>query len=126
MCTRQEVHEELAMLKDELKEEFLTYINRRLTDTTHCTPSQETLRQIAELRTWIEDHKRMTDTMNESMRDITRALFGDKDRGEIGIVQQNREVYEKVLSLDGIKGFFKWILMTGGVVGMLYTVFKKF
>ena len=126
MCTRQEVHEELSLLKDQLKEEFLTYINRRLTDTMHCTPSQETLRQIAELRTWIEEHKRMTDTMNESMRDITRALFGDKERGEIGIVQQNREVYEKVLSLNGIKGFFKWILMTGGVVGMLYTVFKKF
>lgn len=68
----------------------------------------------------------MTDTMNDSMRDITRALFGDKERGEIGIVQQNREVYEKVLSLNGIKGFFKWILMTGGVVGMLYTLFKKF
>ena len=86
----------------------------------HNTPSPATLVKLGELQDLARELQKSNDRLN-------RAVFGDpmdeEDKGMQGMV---REMYTKLIQVGGIKGFFKWIILTGSAVTFLYAFFRKF
>lgn len=86
----------------------------------HNSPSPATLVKLGELQDLARELQKSNDRLN-------RAVFGDpmddEDKGMQGMV---KEMYTKLIQVGGIKGFFKWIILTGSVVTFLYAFFRKF
>lgn len=86
----------------------------------HNAPSPATLVKLGELQDLARELQKSNDRLN-------RAVFGDpmddEDKGMQGMV---KEMYTKLIQVGGIKGFFKWIILTGSVVTFLYAFFRKF
>jgi hypothetical protein len=84
----------------------------------HMSPSPQTIERFDNIESWMKEHEVVSSN-------IVKALFGNSNTEEQGLVKQMKDVHDKVVAFDGIKGFFQWILLTGGVIGMLYAFFKK-
>lgn len=67
----------------------------------------------------------MFDTIKDENKKFHRVLFGDKETGEVGMQQMVKEMYTKIVQVNGLVGFFKLFMILGGVSGMLYAFFKK-
>lgn len=124
MCTtkveiQKIVKEELASVRQELKEDMLSIAQAVAKDTLkHERPAPETLAELKKIDNWIQRHEEVSNSFKQ-------ALFGDPQTGELGLVRMTRDMHEKFLSFSGVKGLFNWILLTGGVIGLLYALFKK-
>jgi hypothetical protein len=124
MCiTKEEVHkilaQELEKLRPELREDMYVVAQSVVKDyVSHERPSPQTMKELQDINRWISSHE-------EVSRTFSRALFGDTNTKEPGLVAMVRDVHEKILSFNGVKGLFQWILLTGGVLGILWTLFKR-
>lgn len=86
----------------------------------HNSPSPATLVKLGELQDLARELQKSNDRLN-------RVVFGDPlDRKDIGMHGKIDEMYTKLIQVGGIKGFFKWIMLTTGVISTLYVFFKKF
>lgn len=63
---------------------------------------------------------------SDNIRDIKELLYGNPEKGEKGMKQMVEEMHTRFVQANGIMGSMKLILLIGGVIGMLYTFFKKF
>lgn len=128
MCiTEQSIHDIVTKaLSEHEKREFENHktIEDKLDEAKkiamHNTPSPATLVKLGELQDLARELQKSNDRLN-------RAVFGDpmddEDKGMQGMV---KEMYTKLIQVGGIKGFFKWIMLTTGVISTLYVFFKKF
>lgn len=145
MCTKEEVRAVVTEEMVSLKEEIFTHINKRFADfPAHMVSAQTTVDELCKLRNWQHEHdeaqkardilrlkREETDAlwrqeMIEFSKDMKRAMFGDKQTGEIGMVREHKIVFDKMIGFKGVEGFFKWFLLSGGVVGLLFALFQKF
>ena len=86
----------------------------------HNAPSPATLVKLGELQDLARELQKSNDRLN-------RVVFGDPlDKKDIGMHGKIDEMYTKLIQVGGIKGFFKWIMLTTGVISTLYVFFKKF
>lgn len=86
----------------------------------HNAPSPTTLVKLGELQDLVRELQKNNDRLN-------RVVFGDPlDKKDIGMHGKIDEMYTKLIQVGGVKGFFKWILLTGSVVTFFYAFFKKF
>jgi hypothetical protein len=86
----------------------------------HNAPSPATLVKLGELQDLARELQKSNDRLN-------RVVFGDPlDTKDIGMHGKIDEMYTKLIQVGGIKGFFKWIMLTTGVISTLYVFFKKF
>lgn len=86
----------------------------------HNSPSPATLVKLGELQDLARELQKSNDRLN-------RVVFGDPlDKKDIGMHGKIDEMYTKLIQVGGIKGFFKWIMLTTGVISTLYVFFKKF
>lgn len=86
----------------------------------HNAPSPATLVKLGELQDLARELQKSNDRLN-------RVVFGDPlDQKDIGMHGKIDEMYTKLIQVGGIKGFFKWILLTGSVMTFLYAFFRKF
>ena len=86
----------------------------------HNSPSPATLVKLGELQDLARELQKSNDRLN-------RVVFGDPlDRKDIGMHGKIDEMYTRLIQVGGIKGFFKWIMLTTGVISTLYVFFKKF
>ena len=86
----------------------------------HNAPSPATLVKLGELQDLAVELQKSNDRLN-------RVVFGDPlDKKDIGMHGKIDEMYTKLIQVGGIKGFFKWIMLTTGVISTLYVFFKKF
>ena len=128
MCiTEQSIHDIVTKaLSEHEKREFENHktIEDKLDEAKkiamHNAPSPATLVKLGELQDLARELQKSNDRLN-------RAVFGDpmddEDKGMQGLV---KELYTKLIQVGGIKGFFKWIMLTTGVISTLYVFFKKF
>lgn len=128
MCiTEQSIHDIVTKaLSEHEKREFENHktIEDKLDEAKkiamHNAPSPATLVKLGELQDLARELQKSNDRLN-------RAVFGDpmddEDKGMQGMV---KEMYTKLIQVGGIKGFFKWIMLTTGVISTLYVFFKKF
>ncbi len=86
----------------------------------HNAPSPATLVKLGELQDLARELQKSNDRLN-------RVVFGDPlDKKDIGMHGKIDEMYTRLIQVGGIKGFFKWIMLTTGVISTLYVFFKKF
>ena len=86
----------------------------------HNSPSPATLVKLGELQDLARELQKSNDRLN-------RVVFGDPlDKKDIGMHGKIDEMYTRLIQVGGIKGFFKWIMLTTGVISTLYVFFKKF
>ena len=86
----------------------------------HNAPSPATLVKLGELHDLARELQKSNDRLN-------RVVFGDPlDKKDIGMHGKIDEMYTRLIQVGGIKGFFKWIMLTTGVISTLYVFFKKF
>lgn len=86
----------------------------------HNSPSPATLVKLGELQDLARELQKSNDRLN-------RVVFGDPlDRKDIGMHGKIDEMYTRLIQVGGIKGFFKWIMLTTGVISTLYVFFRKF
>jgi hypothetical protein len=86
----------------------------------HNSPSPATLVKLGELQDLARELQKSNDRLN-------RVVFGDPlDKKDIGMHGKIDEMYTRLIQVGGIKGFFKWIMLTTGVISTLYVFFRKF
>ena len=128
MCiTEQSIHDIVTKaLSEHEKREFENHktIEDKLDEAKkiamHNAPSPATLVKLGELQDLARELQKSNDRLN-------RVVFGDPlDKKDIGMHGKIDEMYTKLIQVGGIKGFFKWIMLTTGVISTLYVFFKKF
>ncbi len=128
MCiTEQSIHDIVTKaLSEHEKREFENHklIEDKLDEAKkiamHNSPSPATLVKLGELQDLARELQKSNDRLN-------RVVFGDPlDKKDIGMHGKIDEMYTKLIQVGGIKGFFKWIMLTTGVISTLYVFFKKF
>ena len=128
MCiTEQSIHDIVTKaLSEHEKREFENHktIEDKLDEAKkiamHNAPSPATLVKLGELQDLAVELQKSNDRLN-------RVVFGDPlDKKDIGMHGKIDEMYTKLIQVGGIKGFFKWIMLTTGVISTLYVFFKKF
>ena len=128
MCiTEQTIHDIVTKaLSEHEKREFENHklIEDKLDEAKkiamHNSPSPATLVKLGELQDLARELQKSNDRLN-------RVVFGDPlDKKDIGMHGKIDEMYTKLIQVGGIKGFFKWIMLTTGVISTLYVFFKKF
>jgi hypothetical protein len=128
MCiTEQSIHDIVTKaLSEHEKREFENHktIEDKLDEAKkiamHNAPSPATLVKLGELQDLVRELQKSNDRLN-------RVVFGDPlDRKDIGMHGKIDEMYTRLIQVGGIKGFFKWIMLTTGVISTLYVFFKKF
>ena len=128
MCiTEQAIHDIVTKaLSEHEKREFENHklIEDKLDEAKkiamHNSPSPATLVKLGELQDLARELQKSNDRLN-------RVVFGDPlDKKDIGMHGKIDEMYTKLIQVGGIKGFFKWIMLTTGVISTLYVFFKKF
>ncbi len=128
MCiTEQSIHDIVTKaLSEHEKREFENHktIEYKLDEAKkiamHNAPSPATLVKLGELQDLARELQKSNDRLN-------RVVFGDPlDKKDIGMHGKIDEMYTKLIQVGGIKGFFKWIMLTTGVISTLYVFFKKF
>ena len=128
MCiTEQSIHDIVTKaLSEHEKREFENHktIEDKLDEAKkiamHNAPSPATLVKLGELQDLARELQKSNDRLN-------RVVFGDPlDKKDIGMHGKIDEMYTRLIQVGGIKGFFKWIMLTTGVISTLYVFFKKF
>ena len=128
MCiTEQSIHDIVTKaLSEHEKREFENHklIEYKLDEAKkiamHNSPSPATLVKLGELQDLARELQKSNDRLN-------RVVFGDPlDKKDIGMHGKIDEMYTRLIQVGGIKGFFKWIMLTTGVISTLYVFFKKF
>lgn len=128
MCiTEQSIHDIVTKaLSEHEKREFENHktIEDKLDEAKkiamHNAPSPATLVKLGELQDLAVELQKSNDRLN-------RVVFGDPlDKKDIGMHGKIDEMYTRLIQVGGIKGFFKWIMLTTGVISTLYVFFKKF
>lgn len=128
MCiTEQSIHDIVTKaLSEHEKREFENHklIEYKLDEAKkiamHNSPSPATLVKLGELQDLARELQKSNDRLN-------RVVFGDPlDRKDIGMHGKIDEMYTRLIQVGGIKGFFKWIMLTTGVISTLYVFFRKF
>lgn len=123
-----ELEPKIFRIINEKNETFLpTAIARGIMEAEkHMEMSKPTRDEFNKVNSWISKHEELARGIIHTQEKITLALFGDPSTDEIGVVRQSNEMYKKMMEMSGIKGFFQWVLLSGGVVALLYSLFKKF
>jgi hypothetical protein len=128
MCIKEEKIKEIVInaLQEHEKKEFANHrlIEKELEEVKkiaiHNSPSPKTIARLGDIQDMANELKASNDRLN-------RVVFGDPlDKNDIGMHGKIDEMYTKLIQVGGIKGLFKWILLTGGVTSTLYLFFKKF
>lgn len=128
MCiTEQSIHDIVTKaLSEHEKREFENHklIEDKLDEAKkiamHNSPSPATLVKLGELQDLARELQKSNDRLN-------RVVFGDPlDKKDIGMHGKIDEMYTRLIQVGGIKGFFKWIMLTTGVISTLYVFFRKF
>lgn len=128
MCiTEQSIHDIVTKaLSEHEKREFENHklIEYKLDEAKkiamHNSPSPATLVKLGELQDLARELQKSNDRLN-------RVVFGDPlDKKDIGMHGKIDEMYTRLIQVGGIKGFFKWIMLTTGVISTLYVFFRKF
>ncbi len=116
----------ILALQEHEKKEFANHqmIEEKLEEVkkiaTHNAPSPQTIARLGDIQDMANELKASNERLN-------RVVFGDPlDKNDIGMHGKIDEMYTKLIQVGGIKGFFKWVLLTGGVVSTLYVFFRKF
>ena len=93
----------------------------------HPQPSARTIAMVGEVKDMVAAHIKEEEAwknmMAENQERLNRVVFGDQDN--MGMNAQIKEMYKKLIEVDGVKGFFKWILLTSSVVSAIYLLVKK-
>ena len=118
--------------------------NRFLELPLHTVSAKNTVDELCKLRGWQREHDEAQKArdilrlkreevdalwradMIEFSKDMKHTIFGDKQTGEIGMVKEHKIMYDKMIGIDGVRGLFKWIILTSGTVGILFALFRRF
>lgn len=114
-------------------EELKTQVKERL---RHPEPAAKTIAMIGQVKDEMNDLKlsnekwrgeilvQFSELIKNNERQ-NRVLFGDpQDKDDKGMHGMVKEMYTKLVQVDGVKGFFKWVVLTSSVIGALI-YFKK-
>lgn len=114
-------------------EELKTQVKEGL---RHPEPAAKTIAMIGQVKDEMNDLKlsnekwrgeilvQFSELIKNNERQ-NRVLFGDpQDKDDKGMHGMVKEMYTKLVQVDGVKGFFKWIVLTSSVIGALI-YFKK-
>jgi hypothetical protein len=131
MCTKEEVRhvvkEEIESLEYRLREDVLNHVSKRIEELgKHLSPSQETITRLCAIEDWRKKHEELAIETSRKQDKMFFAMFGDSDTKDIGMLAKTDLIYTKMIGFNGVKGFFQWVLLTGGVITLLFTAFKKF
>lgn len=84
---------------------------------------RKTDKEIHELNKAVEEIKRTHTVDNAEIArfqsTVTHVLYGDKEKGEIGMKQQNDEMYKLLTQGSGLLGFLKIVIILGGALGVI-------
>lgn len=114
-------------------EELKTQVKEGL---KHPEPAAKTIAMIGQVKDEMNDLRmsnehwreeilgQFSELMKNNERQ-NRVLFGDpQDKDDHGMHGMVKEMYTKLVQVDGIKGLFKWIVLTSAAFGALF-YFKK-
>lgn len=119
--------EQLKEMEYRIREDILMHVTKRIEELgKHMTPSQETITRLCSIEEWRKKHEELAVESAKKQDKMFFAMFGDEDTKVIGLVDKTDVIYTKMLGLNGVKGFFQWVLLSGGVIGLLFALFKKF
>lgn len=122
--TKRELEEALRKQREDIDDDIMKKYQEAVEKVHKTAP--DTIRELNDVKSWIKGHEVATVGINRSLENLTFAIFGDDRTREKGIKQQTQEMYEKIIQINGFKGFFQSFLLVGGVVAMLYALFRKF
>lgn len=119
--------EQLKEMEYRIREDILMHVTKRIEELgKHMIPSQETLTRLCSIEDWRRKHEELALESAKKQDKMFFAMFGDEETKTIGLVDKTDVIYTKMLGFNGVKGFFQWILLSGGVIGLLFALFKKF
>lgn len=119
--------EQLKEMEYRIREDILMHVTKRIEELgKHMTPSQETLTRLCSIEDWRRKHEELALESAKKQDKMFFAMFGDEETKTIGLVDKTDVIYTKMLGFNGVKGLFQWILLSGGVIGLLFALFKKF
>lgn len=87
---------------------------------------KETQKAVKELDLKFREHDNKEKEYWVKIDKMYLALFGDEELKINGIVKQNEEMYRLVVQASGLKKWMRLFLLVGGVVSILYTIFRRF